>query len=157
MCVGPETYIGGMRIDYFLFYVSLKNFSLVWRRRHYRWRAAKFRLLLGAQAFEQWGIFIVPHQLWCWPRFFRSHPKDHSNQSPLTNCMGMQRTYSNPDPHGVKPETIYREEIMHWPPTSKLANFLPLSHPHPYMKITAWGLDPRRLDVGYHVILKVVL
>jgi hypothetical protein len=34
------------------------------------------------------------------PRFFRSHPKDRSNQSPLTTHMGMRRTYSNPDPHG---------------------------------------------------------
>jgi hypothetical protein len=36
-------------IDYFLFYVPLKNISLAWRRHHYRWRAAKFRPMLGAQ------------------------------------------------------------------------------------------------------------
>jgi hypothetical protein len=37
-------------IDYSLpFYVPLKNFSLIWRRHHYRWRAAKFRPMLGAQ------------------------------------------------------------------------------------------------------------
>jgi hypothetical protein len=35
------------------------------------------------------------------PRFFLSHPKDHHNQLPLTTRMGMQRTYSNPDPHGA--------------------------------------------------------
>jgi hypothetical protein len=34
------------------------------------------------------------------PRFFRSHPKDHPIQSPLTKRKGMRRTYSNPDPHG---------------------------------------------------------
>jgi hypothetical protein len=34
------------------------------------------------------------------PRFFRSHPRDRPNQSPLTTRMEMQRTYSNPDPHG---------------------------------------------------------
>jgi hypothetical protein len=35
----------------FLFYVLLKNISLsgIWRRHHYRWRAAKFSPLLGAQ------------------------------------------------------------------------------------------------------------
>jgi hypothetical protein len=36
-------------IDYLLFYVPLKNFSLMWRRHHYRWRAAKFMPMLGAQ------------------------------------------------------------------------------------------------------------
>jgi hypothetical protein len=36
-------------INCLLFYVPLKNISLVWRRHHYRWRAAKFRPVLGAQ------------------------------------------------------------------------------------------------------------
>jgi hypothetical protein len=36
-------------IDYLHFYVPLKNFSLIWRRHHCRWRAAKFRPMLGAQ------------------------------------------------------------------------------------------------------------
>jgi hypothetical protein len=31
------------------FYVPLKNFSLIWRRHHCRWRAAKFRPMLGTQ------------------------------------------------------------------------------------------------------------
>jgi hypothetical protein len=35
--------------DKFDFYVTLKNISLMWRRHHYRWRAAKFRSMLGAQ------------------------------------------------------------------------------------------------------------
>jgi hypothetical protein len=32
-----------------LFYVPLKNFSLIWRRHHCRWGAAKFRPMLSAQ------------------------------------------------------------------------------------------------------------
>jgi hypothetical protein len=36
-------------IDWLLFYIPLKNFSLIWRRHHYRRRAAKFRPMLGAQ------------------------------------------------------------------------------------------------------------
>jgi hypothetical protein len=36
-------------IDYLLFYVPLRNLSLIWRRHHYLWRAAKFRPMLGAQ------------------------------------------------------------------------------------------------------------
>jgi hypothetical protein len=35
-------------IDYLLFYVPLKNISLIWRRHHCWWRAAKFRPMLGA-------------------------------------------------------------------------------------------------------------
>jgi hypothetical protein len=36
-------------IDYLWFYVPLKYFSLIWRRHHCRWKAAKFRPMLGAQ------------------------------------------------------------------------------------------------------------
>jgi hypothetical protein len=36
-------------IDYLRFYFPLKNFSLIWRRHHSWWRAAKFRPMLGAQ------------------------------------------------------------------------------------------------------------
>jgi hypothetical protein len=36
-------------IDCLRFYVPLKNFSLMWRRHHCRWRAAKFWPMLGAQ------------------------------------------------------------------------------------------------------------
>jgi hypothetical protein len=36
-------------IDYLQFYVPFKNFSLIWRRHHCQWRAAKFRPMLGAQ------------------------------------------------------------------------------------------------------------
>ena len=36
-------------IDYLLFYVTLENVSLMWRRYHCRWRAAKFRPMFGIQ------------------------------------------------------------------------------------------------------------
>jgi hypothetical protein len=51
-------------IDYLRFYVLLKNFSLIWRRHHCRWRAANFGLCSALRAFEQGGIFIMPHLLW---------------------------------------------------------------------------------------------
>ena len=35
--------------DCLLFYIPLKNISLIWRRHHYRWRAAKFRPMLVTQ------------------------------------------------------------------------------------------------------------
>jgi hypothetical protein len=34
---------------YLQFHALLKNFSLIWRRHHCRWRATKFRPMLGAQ------------------------------------------------------------------------------------------------------------
>jgi hypothetical protein len=36
-------------IDYLRFYIPLKNFSLIWRRHHCRWMAAKFKPMLGTQ------------------------------------------------------------------------------------------------------------
>jgi hypothetical protein len=40
--------------DYLLFHVPLKNFSLTWRRHHYRWRAVTFRSMLGAKGL--WAV-----------------------------------------------------------------------------------------------------
>jgi hypothetical protein len=54
----------GVLFVYLLLCVPLKNFSLVWRRHHYRWRASKYRPTLALRAFEQGGIFIVPHLPW---------------------------------------------------------------------------------------------
>ena len=39
------------------FFVPLEIFSLIWRRRHYRWRAADFDMCPELMAIEQWGIF----------------------------------------------------------------------------------------------------
>jgi hypothetical protein len=44
-----------MLIDYLLFYVPLKNILLIWRRHHYRWRAAKFRPMLAIGAQGLWA------------------------------------------------------------------------------------------------------
>jgi hypothetical protein len=92
-------------IDYLVFYVPLKNISLIMRRHHYRWRAAKFRLMLGAQGL--WvGRDLYRHTC-CdtGSRFFWSHPKDRPIQSPLTTRKGLRRTYSYPDPHVSSPLT----------------------------------------------------
>ena len=39
-------------------------FSLIWRRHHYRWRAAKFDQYSALMAIKQLGFFSVPHLLW---------------------------------------------------------------------------------------------
>jgi ABC-type multidrug transport system permease subunit len=83
-------FISWTLIDYLLFYVPLKNISLIWRRHYYR-----LRILCSAlRAFEQGGIFIVPHLLW-YGAIRRTAPFNHLT---LMICMG---TYSYPDPHGV--------------------------------------------------------
>jgi hypothetical protein len=42
---------------------GFKNFSLIWRRHHCRWRAKNLGLCSALKAFEQGGIFVVPHLL----------------------------------------------------------------------------------------------
>ena len=43
--------------------VPLENFSFIWRRHHYRWRAANFDLYSALMVIEQCGFFSVPHLL----------------------------------------------------------------------------------------------
>ena len=46
------------------FFIPLEDFSLIWRRHHYRWKAADFDICSALMAVEQWGIFSMPHLLW---------------------------------------------------------------------------------------------
>jgi hypothetical protein len=88
-------------IDYLLFYVSLKNFSLIWRRHHCRWRAAKSSPMLGAQG------------LWAGRDLYRATPavtrdlgfsglirRTAPFSRLLRHTRSVWRTYSNPDAHG---------------------------------------------------------
>ena len=85
-------------IDCLRFYVPLKNISFIWRRHHCRWRAAKFRPMLGAQG------------LWAGMDLYRATPAVTRDlgfsglirRTPLTTYEGMWVIYSNPDPHGDK-------------------------------------------------------
>jgi hypothetical protein len=49
-----------------LIYVPFKNFSLIWKRHHCRCMAANLGRWSAPMAFEQGGIFIVPHQVLLW-------------------------------------------------------------------------------------------
>ena len=42
-------------------FFPLENFSLIWRRHHYRWRAANFDQCSAYMAIEQWGVFLRCH------------------------------------------------------------------------------------------------
>ena len=47
-----------------LFLFRLRDFSLIWRHRHCRWRAANFDLCSAPMTIEHCGFFSVPHLLW---------------------------------------------------------------------------------------------
>ena len=60
-----------------IFWISFKLLflSLLWRRHHYRWRAANFDLCSAHIAFEKWGFFSVPHLLWHGESISTGHPR----------------------------------------------------------------------------------
>jgi hypothetical protein len=92
-----------------LFYVPLKNFSLVYIDVIIGGEGLHSLGLCSAlRAFEKAGIFIVPRLLWHGTLgFFWSHPKDRPIQS-LLMTHKKWRIYYNPDPPG---ETIYVERF----------------------------------------------
>ena len=47
-------------------YLPLDSFLLIWRRHHYRLRAAHFGLCSALIAVQQWGSFSVQHLLLTW-------------------------------------------------------------------------------------------
>ena len=51
----------------------LKNFSLIWRCHHCRWRAANFALCSVLMAIEQWGSFNVTLLLRHGPTVYNGH------------------------------------------------------------------------------------
>ena len=55
------------------FIVLLENFSPIWRRQRYRWRAANFDLYSAFMVIEQWGFFSVPHILLYGLSFWNGH------------------------------------------------------------------------------------
>jgi hypothetical protein len=100
LAVGDICFFNKTISSYWLFYVQLKNISLMWRCHHYRWRASKFRPMLCAHGL--WAGRVLYRATSAVTRdlvFFRSRPKDRPIYSPLTTHKGMWKIYSNPDLH----------------------------------------------------------
>ena len=78
------------------FIVPLQNFSLIWRRHYYRWRAENFDLWSALMAIEQWEYFSVPHLLWHEASIYNGLPRGPETLIPtaerlssgvVTNCL----------------------------------------------------------------------
>ena len=65
------------------FYVPLENFSLIWRRRHYRWRVSHFYLDSAFMVIEQWWFFSVPHLLWQGVSVYNGHLRGPVTLTPV--------------------------------------------------------------------------
>ena len=52
---------------------STRDFSLIWWRHHYWWRASNFDLHSALLTKEQWGFFSVPHLLWHGTSVYNGH------------------------------------------------------------------------------------
>ena len=64
-----------------------RQFSLIWRCRHFRWRATNFDLYSALKASEMWGFFNVPHLLWPGPTLCNGHIRGHTTFTPVVECL----------------------------------------------------------------------
>ena len=101
----------------FVIYRPIENFSLIWRRHHYWFRAANFDLCSALEAIEQWGFFSVPHLLWhYWASVYNGHlrgPVTHtccrafSNGTVTTRFFDLGRSWdSNTQPSACRANVL---------------------------------------------------
>jgi hypothetical protein len=97
------------------FYVPLKNFSLTWRRHHCRWRAAKFRPMLGTQGLWAGGDLYRSTPAVTWDLGFSGLIRRTAPFSCLLrHTIGMWKIYSNSDPHGKKKKQSKTNMFAHF-------------------------------------------
>ena len=72
------------------FIVPLENFSLIWRRRHYRWRAANFDLCSAHMAIEQLRFLSVPNLLWHGTSIFNGHLREPGTLTPIAERLAVE-------------------------------------------------------------------
>ena len=71
-----------------VFYIPLENFSLIWRRNPYQWRALNFGLYSALIAIEQWGFFSVLHLLW--HRAYNDHLRGPATLTPVFERLAVE-------------------------------------------------------------------
>ena len=72
------------------FIVTIENFSLIWRRHHYQWRAAQFDLCSALMAIEQSGFFSVPHLLWHWASVYNGQLRGPVTLTPIAERFAVE-------------------------------------------------------------------
>ena len=77
----------------FVCYRSTREYSLIWRRHHYRWRAENFDLSSALMAIEQWGFFNVPPLIWHGASVYNSHLRGPVTLSPITERLAVELSY----------------------------------------------------------------
>ena len=71
------------------FFFPLENFSLIWRRHHYRWRAVNFDLCSTLMVIEQWRFFSVLHLLWHGTYVYNSHLRGPVTHTPIAERLAV--------------------------------------------------------------------
>ena len=93
-CFYASSHIPNDFVCLFLFVWSLlshsRNFSIIWRRHHCRWRAANFDLCSALMAIEQWGFFNVPYLLWHGPTVYNGHLRGPVSLTPVAERLGVK-------------------------------------------------------------------
>ena len=88
-CFYASSHIPNDFVCLFLFVWSLlshsRNFSIIWRRHHCRWRAANFDLCSALMAIEQWGFFSMPHPLRQGPNVYNGHLRGPVTLAPVAS------------------------------------------------------------------------
>ena len=81
---------GGGVFIYLGFFVPVENFSLIWRRHHYRWRSANVDVYSVFMAIEQWGFFSVPHLRWHGPTLYSCHFRGPVTLTPVAERLAVE-------------------------------------------------------------------
>ena len=61
LCNWMHSLFNSISFVWLVFYFSLENVSLIWRRHHYRWRASNLDIYSAIVAIEQLGFFRACH------------------------------------------------------------------------------------------------
>ena len=82
-----------MSVCLFMVLCPSREFSLTWRRHHYRWRAANFAIYSALMAIERWGFFSVPHLLWHGTSVYNGHLRWYMKLIPVAEPYRMRMSW----------------------------------------------------------------
>ena len=77
-----------------MFFVPLKNFSIIWRRKLCLWRASNFDLFYPFMTIEQWGLFSLLHLLWHGTSVYNGHLRGPVTRTPIALRLAVELSLS---------------------------------------------------------------